>query len=88
MTGHTIHLPDGRNLAYAVYGPADGRPVLYFHGTPSSRLEISLHNYYHLDIEQRLLALDLCLIAVDPDDNLLHQIIAILKKLCLIFNEK
>ncbi|MGZ3915679.1 MAG: hypothetical protein ACXVBN_03305, partial [Flavisolibacter sp.] len=25
---------------------------------------------------------------VAPDDNLLHQIIPILKKLCLIFNEK
>jgi pimeloyl-ACP methyl ester carboxylesterase len=32
-------LPDGRRLAYAEYGAADGRPVVYCHGFPSSRLE-------------------------------------------------
>ena len=34
-----ITLPDGRRLAYAEFGTPDGRPVLYFHGAPSSRLE-------------------------------------------------
>lgn len=34
-----IILPDGRKLAYAEYGKQDGYPVMYFHGTPSSRLE-------------------------------------------------
>src|SRR5215510_3859408 len=35
-----IHtLPDGRKLAYAEFGKADGFPVLFFHGAPSSRLE-------------------------------------------------
>jgi pimeloyl-ACP methyl ester carboxylesterase len=32
-------LPDGRRLAYAEFGVPDGEPVLYFHGSPSSRLE-------------------------------------------------
>lgn len=34
-----ITLPDGRVLSYAEYGNPTGRPVLYFHGTPGSRLE-------------------------------------------------
>ena len=34
----TITLPDGRRLAYAEYGVAGGKPVFFFHGTPSSRL--------------------------------------------------
>ena len=34
-----IRLPDGRVLCYAEYGDASGKPVFYFHGFPSSRLE-------------------------------------------------
>lgn len=35
-----IHrLPDGRELAYLEFGDPDGFPVVYFHGTPGSRLE-------------------------------------------------
>jgi len=34
-----IALPDGRRLAYAEFGVPDGEPLLYFHGSPSSRLE-------------------------------------------------
>ncbi|HJW90690.1 MAG TPA: alpha/beta hydrolase [Anaerolineales bacterium] len=34
-----IKLPDGRNLGYDEYGPPEGKPLLYFHGAPSSRLE-------------------------------------------------
>lgn len=30
--------PDGRRTAYAEFGPADGRPVVLFHGMPGSRL--------------------------------------------------
>lgn len=31
-------MPDGRRLAYAEYGAADGAPVFFLQGTPSSRL--------------------------------------------------
>lgn len=34
-----IVLPDRRKLAYAEFGRPHGKPVLYFHGSPSSRLE-------------------------------------------------
>jgi len=32
-------LSDGRMLGYNEYGPIDGKPLFYFHGTPSSRVE-------------------------------------------------
>ncbi|HEX8845264.1 MAG TPA: alpha/beta hydrolase [Pyrinomonadaceae bacterium] len=38
-TDSHIILPDGRRLAYAEFGAPEGFPVLYFHGSPSSRLE-------------------------------------------------
>jgi pimeloyl-ACP methyl ester carboxylesterase len=40
MTGegaHTLHLPDGRRLAFAQYGDPGGKAVFFFHGTPGSR---------------------------------------------------
>ncbi len=38
--GQTLTLPDGRKLGYLILG--EGKPVLYFHGLPGSRLEILL----------------------------------------------
>ncbi|KYK57205.1 hypothetical protein DCS_04212 [Drechmeria coniospora] len=35
----TFRLPDGRLLGFAEYGCPDGKPLLYFHGYPSSRFE-------------------------------------------------
>jgi hypothetical protein len=35
----TCETPDGRELAYAVWGDRDGFPILSLHGTPGSRLE-------------------------------------------------
>ncbi len=40
--GQTISLADGRKLFAAAYGPADGQPVLYCHGTPSAHGEWEL----------------------------------------------
>jgi pimeloyl-ACP methyl ester carboxylesterase len=51
-------LPDGRRLAYAVYGARDGRPVFYCHGFPGSRLEARL-------AEEVAAALGIALIAPD-----------------------
>jgi pimeloyl-ACP methyl ester carboxylesterase len=36
-------LPDGRRLGYDERGPSDGKPLFYFHGSPSSRLESLLY---------------------------------------------
>lgn len=35
----TLETPDGRELAYALWGDLDGFPVLVLHGTPGCRLE-------------------------------------------------
>ena len=40
LSQETIPLPDGRQLGYCVVGK--GKPVVYFHGTASSRLEVLL----------------------------------------------
>jgi len=36
--GQTLTLPDGRKLGYLTVG--EGKPVFYFHGIPSSRLDV------------------------------------------------
>ena len=38
--GETVSLPDGRNLVYLIVG--EGKPALYFHGLPGSRLDVLL----------------------------------------------
>lgn len=35
----SLSLPDGRKLAYSEYGDSHGKPVIYFHGFPGSRVE-------------------------------------------------
>lgn len=35
----TLTMPDGRVVGYATHGPAGGRPVVWCHGGPGSRLE-------------------------------------------------
>lgn len=54
MTEAILTLADGRKLSYATYGPADGKPVLYFHGTPSSRQEPLLLQAYGKNLEEIL----------------------------------
>jgi pimeloyl-ACP methyl ester carboxylesterase len=40
--GDSIRLRDGRTLAFAEYGDGRGRPLVFFHGTPGSRLAGSI----------------------------------------------
>jgi pimeloyl-ACP methyl ester carboxylesterase len=65
MTDLTFQLADERQLAYAFYGPEHGQPVLYFHGTPSSRLEPLLTTVYGIDLNGLLQQYNIRLIAVD-----------------------
>lgn len=50
MSGGDLTLRDGRSLAWNAYGPADGRPVLHFQGTPGSRYS----RHAHEDVYDRL----------------------------------
>ncbi|MFN2458574.1 MAG: alpha/beta fold hydrolase [Chitinophagaceae bacterium] len=65
MRNNTLQLADGRTLGYTTYGPENGKAVFYFHGTPSSRLELMLLNEYGVDLEQLLKQFNLQLIAID-----------------------
>ena len=54
---NTLQLSDSRVLSYTEYGSADGSPILYFHGFPSSRLEAL--SFRHLQsLPYRLIAID------------------------------
>lgn len=54
----TIVLPDGRRLGYAEWGDPDGRPMLFFHGIPASRLGLEWAEDAALERGVRLLSLD------------------------------
>jgi pimeloyl-ACP methyl ester carboxylesterase len=53
-----MKLADGRRLGWAEYGPAEGWPVLYFHGWPASRLEPRLLESECAGMNARLIAPD------------------------------
>ena len=52
----TCETPDGRVLAYAVWGDRDGFPVLALHGTPGSRLMFALADKAARERRIRLIA--------------------------------
>lgn len=56
MRSQTLTLPDGRQLGYAVEG--EGKPVIYFHGTASSRLEILLLKEFAHSNQFQLICID------------------------------
>ncbi len=39
---HVLRLPDGRALGFRVWGDPNGKPLLFLHGTPGSRLEFAI----------------------------------------------
>jgi pimeloyl-ACP methyl ester carboxylesterase len=56
LKGKTFALPDGRQLGYCVV--CEGKPVLYFHGTASSRLEILLLEKFAFANRLRIIGVD------------------------------
>lgn len=57
----TVQLANGCTLGFAEYGPPEGNPMLYFHGNPGSRLELTLFD----GLDATLTQLNLRIIAVD-----------------------
>ena len=60
QSNQLFHLPDGRRLGYAKHGAPNGKPLFYFHGSPSSRLESNLYLS-----DEMLQSLNVCLITID-----------------------
>jgi pimeloyl-ACP methyl ester carboxylesterase len=58
MLNQVITLKDGRKLGYAEYGSVNGKPVFYFHGHRSSRLEPKIYNIENIKDKIRLIAVD------------------------------
>lgn len=60
--GRTSHgelaLPDGRRLGYAIFGKPTGLSILFFHGSPGSRLEGALLAQAAEACGARIIALD------------------------------
>ena len=54
----TVTLPDGRRLGYAEWGDPAGWPMLFFHGTPSSRLGLEWSEDAAISHGARVLSLD------------------------------
>jgi pimeloyl-ACP methyl ester carboxylesterase len=57
-TAQRLRLRDGRWLGYAQYGDPKGKPVLYFHGWPGSRLEAQFLDPSAEELKLRVIALD------------------------------
>jgi len=58
LLNQTITLKDGRKLGYAEFGKSNGKPLFYFHGHGSSRLEPKMYNLDNLKEKVHLIAID------------------------------
>ena len=65
----TFQRADGSKLAYAEYGDPEGNPVLYFHGSPGSRLEGVLFSDLFKRKGLRMIALDELNLRLDIDSD-------------------
>ncbi|MHA1264406.1 MAG: alpha/beta fold hydrolase [Candidatus Helarchaeota archaeon] len=54
----TITLKDGRKLGYAEFGALQKKPIFYFHGHRSSRLEPKMYDFEKKSYGVRLIAVD------------------------------
>ncbi|KAF1930570.1 alpha/beta-hydrolase [Didymella exigua CBS 183.55] len=55
---HTFSLPDGRTLGYADYGDPKGKPILYQHGLPGSRIEATRYHDLGKELGLRIISID------------------------------
>ncbi len=53
-----VKLKDGRKLGYAEFGVPEGKPIFYFHGHGSSRLEPKMYGFDDKHFNVRLIAID------------------------------
>ncbi len=75
QTNQIFKLRDGRNLGYAEYGSLRGKPVFYFHGFPSSRLEAALFDQTAKGLDAHIISVDrpgMGLSTFKPGRKMLH----------------
>jgi hypothetical protein len=53
-----VTLPDGRRLGYAQYGSPTGKPVIFLHGMPGSRLDAAHFDKIGKEIGARVIGID------------------------------
>lgn len=53
-----IKLPNGTDLCFSEFGTPNGKPVIYFHGFPGSRLETQRFNHIAAENGYRLITID------------------------------
>lgn len=53
-----LMLNDGRKICFSEYGDPDGVPIMYFHGTPGSRLEAGRFHGFASANQYRLIGID------------------------------
>lgn len=57
-SSRSLTLSDGRKLGYAEYGSLTGKPILYLHGLPGSRLEAATYHELGIELGVRIIATD------------------------------
>lgn len=55
---YILILKDGRKLGYAEYGDPQGKPLMFFHGWPSSRLQARITDEIAKELHIRVISLD------------------------------
>ena len=58
INNHTIKLRDGRLFGYAVFGDPNGKPLFYFHGWPTSRLQAQVTDASAKKLKIRIISVD------------------------------
>ena len=58
MKDRVIKLKDGRRLGYGEYGDEEGKPLFYFHGWPSSRLQADIYHEEGKKLHTRIISID------------------------------
>jgi hypothetical protein len=53
-----VILPDGRKLGYAQYGSPTGKPVIFLHGMPGSRLDAAHFDDVGKELGARVIGVD------------------------------
>jgi hypothetical protein len=57
-TSNIVILPDGRKLGYAQYGSPRGKPVIFLHGMPGSRLDAAHFDDVGKELGARIIGID------------------------------